>query len=157
VASADIDRDGFLDVVTAGSVEGSVSFFAGLGDGLLGERHDLGVAGTLQALALGDLDGDGDPDLVVLDGSAEASLVFLNQSPPGLRRRGVAPGTSPAWVGAAHPNPFRGETTLDLTLAVAGPACAGAVPDRCARRCSMSAGPAWRNWAWSGGRRGGNG
>jgi len=68
----DLDGDGDLDLiatwmkfVTSSRQEGWVAIFPGLGDGNFGPRTDLqiGVVGEGISVAVGDLDGDGDPDL----------------------------------------------------------------------------------------------
>jgi hypothetical protein len=54
----DVDRDGLLDIVTAGSVIGlSVLFAAPNAPGA--RRVDVPITGGASALSIGDLDGDG--------------------------------------------------------------------------------------------------
>jgi len=69
VAAADVDRNGTIDLVTgAGS---TLALWRNDGSGNFSDRSTIanpGRATSIRALALGDLDGDGFPDLVVGQG-----------------------------------------------------------------------------------------
>jgi hypothetical protein len=63
VELADLNGDGILDVITGHTLTGtSVSVLFGRGDGTLSTKVDYATAGS--AIALGDMNGDGRPDLV---------------------------------------------------------------------------------------------
>jgi hypothetical protein len=69
VAAADFDLDGIADLAT-----GSVTVFPGFGDGT------FGIAATFMGssiLAAGDMNGDGRPDLALIDGGI---VILLNES-----------------------------------------------------------------------------
>lgn len=72
VAAGDLDLDGAQDLVTS-TYGGTVSVLLGNGDGTFGVNRDYGAGGR-GALAIGDLNGDGKPDL---------ALVTSNDPEPG--------------------------------------------------------------------------
>src|SRR5689334_14869824 len=80
VAVGDLNNDGKLDLVSANANSGTVSFWLGDGAGGYGARTDLVTATTssnTSAVAIGDLNGDGRPDLVVASSNADSIVVFL--------------------------------------------------------------------------------
>ena len=85
IALADVNRDGHPDVALADRA-GFVTVFLNAGDGTLATRRDFaaGSGGSSPtAIAAGDLDGDGAPDLVTAssseDGGTAGISVFRNE------------------------------------------------------------------------------
>jgi hypothetical protein len=72
VAVADFDRDGHLDLAVAGGV---TNLLLGRGDGSFAPRRPVGPFGSL--IMAPDLNGDGNPDLAVLDRLTDAGLRVL--------------------------------------------------------------------------------
>lgn len=81
----DIDQDGHLDVVTLGWDRG-VRVAYGLGDGSFSETEDLASVGQgYNDAEVGDVNGDGRPDYVVMSGQSNAQLgVHPNDGAGGL-------------------------------------------------------------------------
>jgi hypothetical protein len=75
LATADFNADGKLDVVTARA--GTVSVLLGRGDGTLTPPLDHAAGSLPSAVAVGDFNGDGRPDVAEADGS-NAVWVLLN-------------------------------------------------------------------------------
>ena len=90
LAVADLDGDGRLDIVTANWSRNTLSIFQNqslpgiLTTNSFAARLNLPAPGTPAAVAIGDLDGDGRPEIVVADNSSSAVSVLQNQSLPGL-------------------------------------------------------------------------
>lgn len=67
VATADLDGDGALDIVTSNRSDQGVSVLLGRGDGTFEdvENYDTDSSVTPEAVGVADLNGDGSPDVVV--------------------------------------------------------------------------------------------
>jgi hypothetical protein len=66
VTVADFNSDGNLDIAAVGKSDGFVGVLLGNGDGTFGTEADYGINNSvLTAVAAGDLNNDGHPDLVV--------------------------------------------------------------------------------------------
>ncbi|RYY21031.1 MAG: hypothetical protein EOO36_01855 [Cytophagaceae bacterium] len=79
---ADMDGDGDQDIIvssgsTYGFTSGLVQVFKNNGSGTFSLGSSLGVGIETMGLTTGDLDGDGDQDVIVLTGSTKA-LILLN-------------------------------------------------------------------------------
>src|SRR5436190_5124009 len=90
LAVGDLNNDGFADVVVTGqcydlncivSHTGGIGVFINKGDGTFqpGPRYQTGADGssTDQSIAIADMDGDGKPDLVVMNPGPPGSVSLL--------------------------------------------------------------------------------
>jgi hypothetical protein len=117
---ADLNGDGKLDIVVgiqlggAGGADDMVSVLLGNGDGTFGASSTYPMPlGDVNAIAAGDLNGDGKPDLAVTGGSGLA--VLLNAG------GGVFTLLSPAFSGQAMASAIAdldGDGKLDLAITV---------------------------------------
>lgn len=91
---ADVDRDNDLDVLFAESLTGEVGLFRNDGTGSFGELEGVGSPGLLfgqgHDFAVGDLTGDGWPDVVAVSHSMQSGHLFV----PGDGAGGFLAGTT---------------------------------------------------------------
>ncbi|HEX2667030.1 MAG TPA: VCBS repeat-containing protein [Gammaproteobacteria bacterium] len=67
LTAADLNGDGFVDIVTAGGSAGTVSVLLNHGDGSFAAPVSYTVGGDITAVAVADFNGDGFPDIVASD------------------------------------------------------------------------------------------
>lgn len=87
VDTADLDGDGDVDVVAMGGVGNVLTWYANDGTGSFTPQPDVftaGGAGHLRALAIGDIDDDGDVDLVLANVSTDTVTWFANDGAGGF-------------------------------------------------------------------------
>ncbi len=79
VAIGDLNGDGHPDLVVANSDSGSVSVLLGAGNGTFtpASGSPIAVGGVPESVAIGDLNGDGIPDLAVANLSGDSVSVLL--------------------------------------------------------------------------------
>jgi PKD repeat protein len=101
VVIGDLDIDGKVDIATAGMGAGpasAVSVLPGNGDGSFGTRTHYGVAQGPVSLAMGELNGDGRPDLVTSNyqTSGTVSVLINTPFPPPVANFSGSPTSGPA-------------------------------------------------------------
>lgn len=88
--AVDIEADGDLDIVL-GSRQGAPLVLRNNGDGTFAAIHPFSGVSGLWQLAWADLDGDGNPDAALIDGSGQAHL-FINERQGQFRERALPAG-----------------------------------------------------------------
>lgn len=127
IAIADFDGDGRSDVVTTspGGHGGHVAkVMRNLGGGKLAAAVDATVGVYPGVSAVGDVDGDGRPDLVVPSGHDGAVSVLLNRAGALTSRVDVPVGDDPTAIATGD---FDGNGTLDFVATNAGTKTASVV------------------------------
>jgi hypothetical protein len=119
LATGDINGDGRADLVVANSGSNDVNVL--LGDGKGGFHQAAGspvAAGSApRSVALGDLNGDGKPDLAVADNGSNSVSVLLGNGQGGFNEAPGSPfaaGKSPYSIAIGY---FDGNRSVDLAIA----------------------------------------
>ena len=91
--AVDIEADGDLDIVM-GASEGLPTVLRNNGDGTFLAIHPFAGISGIRGFAWADLDGDGNPDAAILDGSSKLH-VFMNERQGQFRERTLPAGLPP--------------------------------------------------------------
>jgi hypothetical protein len=83
--TADLDGDGHPDVALPALLTGGVAVLRGRGDGTFDPMQTIPVGGIVRGLSLGDVTGDGAPDLVVPQSGSLDEIAVV----PGLARPAI--------------------------------------------------------------------
>jgi len=123
IATADLNGDGFLDLVVANSSDNTLTLLMGNGDGTFTPATSLPATGNSPSgIAIGDFNGDGSPDIAITNSADNTVSILLNQncsSAPAVACIFAAAPISPA-VGANPSGIATGDLNADgfLDLAV---------------------------------------
>ncbi|HEX3685339.1 MAG TPA: FG-GAP-like repeat-containing protein [Bryobacteraceae bacterium] len=109
----DIDLDGDLDLIL-GVPHGEPVVLRNNGDGTFSQIHTLKGMDGLTAFAAADIDGDGDPDMALVDGGGNLR-VLLNERLGVYKRRDI-PSNVAAGIRAVAAADINGDGALDFVL-----------------------------------------
>ena len=117
--TADIDRDGNVDLIVANSGQTNKLYFGDGAGGFSATGIDIGseTASTI-SIAIGDLDRDGDVDLVANDGTVKR--VYLGNGGGGFSATGTVIGADSASTSAIALGDFTSDGALDLVVINSG-------------------------------------
>ena len=76
IAVADVNGDGFLDLVTANSTAGTVSVLLGTGTGTFGTNTDFTAGAGAQSIVIGNFNNNGKLDFATADSTADAVSII---------------------------------------------------------------------------------
>jgi hypothetical protein len=135
IAAADFDGDGAPDLAAASQGAGNqgpsnVSVLLNDGSGDFGQPEVYGVGASPQFVLARDLNGDGDPDLVIADQGADGVSVLLNEGDGSFGAAapfGAGGGSAPLSVASAD---FDGDGKRDLATANSGTDDVSVLPGR---------------------------
>ncbi len=126
IVTGDFNRDGKLDFALVdynGGSAGSVGVFLGNGDGTFQAKAGYAAGNGPDALAAGDVNGDGILDLVAGNDTGKSVSVLLGKGDGTFEaKQDYAVGSFPHWVALAD---FNGDHAPDIAVANEGDADAG--------------------------------
>jgi hypothetical protein len=115
IATADFNSDGKLDVVTSGNT--NIWVLLGNGDGTFQPAVAYSTAGGPTSLMLGDFNGDGKPDILVVNDYSTSVSVFLNNG-DGTFQAQVVTGLTTNEQGTVAVGDFNGDGKADIAVPV---------------------------------------
>jgi hypothetical protein len=117
VATADLNGDGFLDLVVGDTVSysGSVSVLLGNGNGTFQTQHAYSSGNLPSSIAVGDFNGDGQLDFAVTNNTDGTVGLYLNQGQGTFSQPTVFFSAGNSAVAAAAAD-FNGDHKLDLAV-----------------------------------------
>jgi hypothetical protein len=118
-AVQDFNNDGFDDIVSANLTDKNVSVFLNNGNGSFGPANNLSVGVGAIEVASGDLDGDGNADLVVTDANTSAHVALGNGDGTFGAFSTITLHSQPKGIAIADLN---SDGIPDLAIAIFGPA-----------------------------------
>jgi hypothetical protein len=106
VQFGDLNDDGDLDLAVANVNPSTVSVLLGNGTGLFGAKTDFSTGTSTQphSIAIGDLNGDGKPDLVTANESKANVTILLNSTAPAVPTDATPPAITPTVTGTLGNN-----------------------------------------------------
>lgn len=116
--AADFNGDGSADVATVRNVgQGNAALLLNDGDGTFGAAGDVSGSSGAQSLAAGDVDGDGDPDIVGM--TSTSAIVLKNNGSGAFSVAQTVPVTSGAQIQAILVD-ADGDSDLDIVAQTFG-------------------------------------
>jgi hypothetical protein len=114
IAAADLNRDGFPDVVTANQLDNSISVLLNNGDSTFSSHVDYPTGKSPTAVIAADLNSDGIPDVAVVNSESNSISIFLGSADGTLRPFATMPiGPQPNALVAAD---FNRDGKVDLAV-----------------------------------------
>ena len=114
VMTADLNRDGKLDLIVIDATSGKVTVFLGAGGGKFDSGTEYATGLHPDAMAIGDIDGDGRQDIVVADSTEGTVTAFYGDGNGKLQSKGsYHVGFDPAFVAAGD---FNGAGRTDFAV-----------------------------------------
>lgn len=121
LAAADLNGDGFADIVAANRTSDTISLLLGRGDGSFRSVIRLEVDTQPREVVLGDFNGDDRPDIAAVNfGSGSSSVSILLNNGNGTFRAAKTDRISGGQSLALATGDFNGDRRLDLVTADAG-------------------------------------
>lgn len=117
--SADLNADGFRDLVVTQSYGSAITILPGLGGGAFGSAITFDPGGDFKLNSITDLDHDGIPDLVLSGGSGYAAQLVIWNGLGNFQFLQTAIYASQEGLIRATPCDVTGDGILDLLLVVA--------------------------------------